>query len=137
MKQRCLNPKAQHYIDYGGRGIKVYHGWIESFDDFLDDVGYRPNKSYSLDRINNDGNYEPGNVRWIDKTVQSINSRLKSTSTSGVRGVNWYASKQRWHVRIRMYGKTISLGYYKDKSEAIRVRKEAEAKYYQPLLASS
>jgi hypothetical protein len=64
MKQRCNNPKSTNYIDYGGRGITVCERWQNSFSAFLEDVGPRPSKEHSLDRIDSHGNYEPGNCKW-------------------------------------------------------------------------
>jgi len=71
MKQRCLNPifGAHH-----GRGIRVCESW-NNFPQFLADVGECPSDQHSLDRINNDGNYEPGNVRWATSAEQSRNQR--------------------------------------------------------------
>ncbi len=75
MKERCDNPDHPGYPDYGERGIKVFSGWRDSFENFIEYVGKRPSKKHSLDRINNDGNYEPGNVRWGTKKQQSRNTR--------------------------------------------------------------
>ena len=76
MKDRCFNPRNPYYSDYGGRGITVCERWRLSFRDFISDVGRRPNATLSLDRYpNNDGNYEPGNVRWATKAEQPSNTR--------------------------------------------------------------
>lgn len=72
MKQRCYNPKTTGYEYYGGRGVTVCAKWRGSFEAFLDDMGERP-IGKTLDRINNDGPYEPGNCRWADKDTQSRN----------------------------------------------------------------
>lgn len=73
MLQRCSNPNASRYAEYGGRGIKVCHRW-QKFENFLADVGERP-EGTSLDRINVNGDYEPGNVRWATIAEQARNKR--------------------------------------------------------------
>jgi hypothetical protein len=78
IKRRCLNPKFKQWKDYGGRGIQVCDRWLSSFENFLADVGLRPSSRHSIDRINNDGNYEPGNVRWATKAEQEANKRPKA-----------------------------------------------------------
>jgi hypothetical protein len=76
MKARCYNPKSKFYSYYGGRGIKVCDRWLNSIENFIQDMGNRP-KGTSLDRINNDGNYEPNNCRWATSKEQSNNRRPK------------------------------------------------------------
>jgi hypothetical protein len=71
MIQRCTNPNNNRYARYGQRGIKVCDRWKNSFENFLSDVGPRPSARHSIDRINNDGNYEPGNVRWATAVEQA------------------------------------------------------------------
>jgi hypothetical protein len=75
MKGRCNTKTNGSYINYGGRGISVCKRWEDSFEDFLSDVGKKPHPEMQLDRMNNDGNYEPGNVRWATPTEQSRNRR--------------------------------------------------------------
>lgn len=74
MLARCTNTKHKQWSSYGGRGISVYAPWYQ-FEEFFKYVGARPSKDLSLDRINNDGNYEPGNVRWATRSVQARNRR--------------------------------------------------------------
>jgi hypothetical protein len=74
MKERCSNPKCGDWHLYGGRGIRVCREWQESFDAFYDHIGPRP-AGTSIDRIDVNGHYEPGNVRWADKWTQARNKR--------------------------------------------------------------
>jgi len=78
MRARCQSPRAAHYQDYGGRGITVCERWDADFAAFYADVGPRPSRNHSIDRINNDGNYEPGNVRWATASEQARNRRRRS-----------------------------------------------------------
>ncbi len=77
MKRRCLRPDCDHYHDYGGRGITICERWLgkDGFTTFLSDMGERTSRNHSIDRIDNDGNYEPGNCRWATAKEQRQNQR--------------------------------------------------------------
>ena len=80
MKQRCYNPKVRGWKYYGGRGIKVCPEWRDDFRAFLAHIGPRPGPGWSVDRIDPDGNYEPGNVRWATALTQQRNRRDRRRS---------------------------------------------------------
>jgi hypothetical protein len=128
MKQRCLNPNNVRFKDYGGRGIKVCKSWL-SFDNFFEDMGIRP-KNLTIERINNNGNYEPGNCEWTTYTEQARNQRMRKTNTSGTTGVCFHRLGSNWTASITVGGKQIHLGSFKLKAEAITARKAAEEKYF-------
>lgn len=75
IKARCYNPNEQNASYYLGRGIKMHESWVNDFEQFLKDVGYAPSQQHSIDRIDVNGNYEPGNVRWATMKEQMNNMR--------------------------------------------------------------
>lgn len=87
MKGRCSNPGVEQYKNYGARGISVCDRW-DVFENFITDMGERPSAKHSLDRIDNNGNYEPSNCRWATQSVQSNNKRTNRRITFDGRTLN-------------------------------------------------
>ena len=123
MKQRCLNPNSRNYRHYGGRGINICQEWIDDYLNFhkwANESGYK--KGLTIDRENNDGNYEPGNCRWASTYINAENTRLlRSNNTSGYRGVFLIKDTGKWLAMIKSYGITYRLGNYHTPQEAARV----------------
>ena len=79
---RCYQPAVNSYKDYGGRGIAVFKGWINSYESFLAYIGRAPSPKHSIERINVNGNYEPGNVKWATAKEQGRNMRSNRILTA-------------------------------------------------------
>lgn len=116
MMQRCLNPKDPSYSRYGGKGVTVCDRWRD-FTVFLDEMGKRPDGT-SLDRIDNNGNYEPTNCRWASLAQQARNRGMNKRNTSGYKGVSWHPKGKNWRVKIYVKPKYFSVGLFADKDYA-------------------
>jgi|LGOV01.1.fsa_nt_gb hypothetical protein len=125
IKKRCYYKKYTRFHDYGGRGIRVCDSWRHSFTNFLSDMGERPFKSATVDRIDNDGDYTPENCKWSTKKEQSNNTRqrrISSRNRSGIPGVNYCNTNKIWLVKY----KSIVIFRSVDFFEACCARKSAE-----------
>lgn len=128
MVGRCENPARPDYPYYGARGIKVCDRWRQSYSAFLQDMGRCPEK-FTLDRIDTNGNYEPGNVRWASHSTQSYNIRLRKDSTTGRTGVNRHNSGK-YQACIGVGGKLKYIGLFERFEDAVAAREAAEVQYY-------
>lgn len=130
MKQRCYNKNISNHSDYGGRGITVCDRWLDSFENFFEDMGERPSDEYSIDRIDNNQGYSPENCKWSTRSEQSINQRVKKNNKSGVRGVCWDKFRNKWSANLKFKSEKIYLGRFLEFEDAIKARKDAELKYF-------
>jgi len=121
MRQRCYNENNPKYNNYGGRGIQVCERWLE-VKNFIEDMYPSYIEGLTLDRINNNGNYELENCRWESRETQQRNTRdIQSNNTSGYRGVSWNKKLSKWEVKIKVNNKQIHLGRYPTVLEAAKV----------------
>jgi hypothetical protein len=126
MKKRCSDPR---YAKWYGR-INVCARWIDSYDNFVADVGRKPYETATLDRIDPKGDYELNNVRWASHKIQSRNTKNHVTNKTGIRGVSWSKAKNKWRAAIYVDNMQKHLGYFDDIKNAEAARKEAEKKFW-------
>ena len=119
IKDRCYNKKCRGYKNYGEKGITFF--WLDNPIDFsnyiksLDNYG----DGLTLDRINNNGNYEPGNLRWVNNHIQNANRGKSKRNKSGYIGIHWCQNK--WVSNLIINKKSIFFGYYENIQDAVIV----------------
>jgi hypothetical protein len=120
MIQRTSNHKNTHYPYYGERGIKVCERWLK-FENFYEDMFTLWSNCLTIDRINNDGNYEKSNCRWVTRTIQSRNTRvIQSNNTSGYRGVSFDKTRNKWKSVIKLNDRLKNIGRFTTSLEAAK-----------------
>lgn len=130
IKRRCYVEGGEDYPLYGGRGIRVCDRWLDSFENFYEDMGEAYQEGLELDRIDVNGDYSPENCRWVDEATQAWNKRVYKTSKTRVSGVTWNKKASKWESRISQNGKEFYLGMFGNIDDAITCRKEAEVALY-------
>lgn len=124
IKDRCHNPKGKDKARYKDRGIIVCDEWRDNFKAFYNWAitnGWK--KGLQIDRIDNDGNYEPNNCRFVTPRQNALNKRrLNSRNTSGYEGVTWDKSRDKWLASIQIHGNTKTIGRFINKLDAVQAR---------------
>lgn len=125
MIYRCYNPNHKSYSNYGARGIKVCDEWKNDPSNYITYVKQLSNaekEGFSLDRIDNNSNYQPGNIRWATRQTQSINRRLMKNNKSGYNGIYKRKDSGKWQSTIRINGRLHMLGCYNNIQDAVKAR---------------
>ena len=123
---RCNNKKDKGYKHYGGRGITVCDEWLDKNDGVKNFIEWAESNGYEdgleIDRIDNDGNYEPSNCRFTTRRENVLNQRLKANNTSGYEGISFLKNTKKWKSEIQVEKKRFRLGCFKTKQEALEAR---------------
>lgn len=128
MWQRCYNPKDKDFCGYGAQNILVWEQF-KNFHTFCEYMGDRP-PGHTLDRIDSNRHYVPGNLKWSSAQEQSINRKKPTTNTSGYLGVHWNQNSGKWTVAIKINKFKIHLGYFDCKYEAALIYDQAVYDWY-------
>jgi hypothetical protein len=128
IKNRCFNPNTEFYPEYGGRGITLYCDWVndpKSFVEYCKTLSGWDDPLLTLDRINNDGNYEPNNIRFVSRTIQSRNRRIKKDNKTGYAGITkeiMPSGNLRYRASVGVNNKKIAVGSFRTAEEAYEAR---------------
>lgn len=131
MIYRCYNPNFEQRKYYSEKGITVCDEWKKDFQLFYNwaiNNGYED--TLTIDRIDNDGNYEPSNCRWATALMQSRNKGISSNNKSGYMGVCSLKGSNKWRAQIRVNNKKIYLGLYESLESAKEAYEQAKIKYW-------
>jgi hypothetical protein len=123
---RCHNPKDAAFANYGGRGIVVCDRWRDSYTAFMTDVGPRPSSKHTLDRIDNNGGYKPGNVRWATRTQQMRNVRYNRLLTLGAESLPMAAWAERLGIKKATLADRLYRGWSDERALTTPVAPRAE-----------
>ena len=128
MKARCYNTNNPRYNDWGGRGIKVCNEWLSDAEKYIKYTELLDNAmldGYTVDRIDNDGNYEPGNIKWSTKSEQNLNQRFKKTNTGEPLIISeTHLSEKYTYYRVLKKGDTNKRKSFKTLDLALNYRKD-------------
>ncbi len=124
MIQRCNNPNASNFNNYGARGITVCAEWLDPylFMGWALLNGYRD--GLTIDRIHNNQGYNPDNCRWVTNEIQGINKRKSKKNTSGYVGVSWHKQKEKWVARVTVKRVRFEIGLFDTPEQAHLARKQ-------------
>lgn len=126
MKARCKPSNIEKYPHHAGKGVSICQRWLESFENFYEDMGDCPN-NHTLDRIDSNGDYTPENCRWAEGYLQGFNKNGRGGKQAGV---NFRKDRGKWAAQICHKGKVHHLGCFMTYEEALKVRIEAEIQFY-------
>ena len=129
MKTRCLNPNSDNFQNYGGRGITVCERWLNSFENFLEDMGERP-EGMTLDRVDVNGNYCKDNCRWTTNSLQVFNRRKYGNASSKYIGVTKSVDGRYWRVSLSKDRVVVFTDQFSTELEAALAYDEACLMFY-------